>query len=144
MTAKYSIVADERRATLHVTMWGFFGMADVDSFTRDLRLALADLNTKPNDHRMLCDLRQMKIQAQDIVTAFGGIVGSADLRSRRLAIVAGKSLVRKQATRLIDREGASYFDTIEAAQFWLHEEDLDDSTLLRRSVGQLLAVRGFR
>jgi len=144
MTAKYSIAANKPLAILHVTMWGFFVMADVDCFTRDLKLALADLNAMPNQHRMLCDLRQMKIQAQDIVAAFGAIVGSADVRSRRLAVVTGKSLVRNQAIRLIDREGVSYFDTIESARRWLREQDLNDAALLRRNVGRLSVVREFR
>jgi len=83
---------------------------------------LADMNTKPNEHLMLCDLSQMKIQAQETVAAFGGLAGSAGLRSRRLAVVTDRSLVRTQAQRLTDRRRVSFFDNIEAAERWLFEQ----------------------
>jgi len=122
MTAEYTIAADKRKTTVRVTMGGFFRMGDVDAFARDLSLALADMNTKPNEHLMLCDLSQMKIQAQETVAAFGGLAGSAGLRSRRLAVVTGRSLVRTQAMRLTDRRRVSFFDNIEAAERWLFEQ----------------------
>jgi hypothetical protein len=121
MTAEYTIAADKRKATVRVTMGGFFRMGDVDAFARDLSITLADMNTKPNEHLMLCDLSQMKIQTQETVAAFGGLAGSAGLRSRRLAVVTGKSLVRTQAMRLTDRRRVSFFDNVEAAERWLFE-----------------------
>jgi hypothetical protein len=121
MTAEYTIAADKRKATLRITMGGFFGMSDVDAFARDVAIRLADMNTKPNEHLILCDLRRMKIQAQETVAAFGGLAGSADLRSRRLAVVTGTSLVRTQAMRLTDRRRVSFFDNIDAAERWLFE-----------------------
>lgn len=142
MTAHYTIVADKPRATLRVTMWGFFGAADVDAFARDLTLSLAELDVAPNAHKMLCDLREMKIQPQDTVAAFGAVVGSAAFRSRRLAVVIGKSLVRKQAMRLIDREDVSYFDSVQPAEYWLIEGMRGDAAMWRDSVDQL--SRGFR
>jgi hypothetical protein len=102
-------------------MGGFFGMGDVDAFARDLSIRLADMNIKPNEHLMLYDLRQMKIQAPETVSAFGGLAGSVSLRSRRLAVVTGTSLVRTQAMRLTDRQRFSFFDNIEAAERWLFE-----------------------
>jgi len=121
MTAEYTIAADKRKATLRITMGGFFGIGDVDAFARDVAIRLADMNTKPNEHLILCDLRQMKIQAQETVAAFGGLAGSAGLRSRHLAVVTGKPLVRTQAMRLTDRGRVSFFESIEAAERWLFE-----------------------
>ena len=121
MTAEYTIVADKRIATVRVTMSGFFGTADVDAFAHDLSVTLADMNTKPNEHLMLCDLRQMKIQTQEIVAAFGLLTGTVALRSQRLAVVTGKSLVRQQAMRLTDRRRVCYFDNVGCAERWLFD-----------------------
>ncbi|RYD55045.1 MAG: hypothetical protein EOP60_06665 [Sphingomonadales bacterium] len=104
-----------------MTMGGFFAQADVQGFVRELRTRLADLSTAPNAHLMLCDVRQMRIQTQEIVSAFAGVVGNAEFRSRRLAFVTGSSLSRLQARRLTSREGVQFFDNVEEAEGWLFE-----------------------
>lgn len=127
MDAVYQITADRFRGTMRVTMGGFFSKPDVEAFVRELRMKLALLGTEPNAHMMLCDVRRMKIQTQEIVAAFTGVVGHPSLRSRRLAFVTGSSLARLQTRRLTDRPGVAFFDTIEAAEAWLFEEaETDD------------------
>jgi len=121
MSAEYTIAADKRRATVRVTMSGFFGMGDVQAFASDLSITLANMDTKPNEHLMLCDLRQMKIQPQETVAAFGNLAAIAAFQSRRLAVITGKSLVRTQAMRLTDRRRVSFFDTVDSAERWLLE-----------------------
>jgi hypothetical protein len=140
MTAEYTIAADKRKATIRVTMGGFFGTGDVHAFARDLSVTLADMNTKPNEHLMLCDLRQMKIQAQETVAAFRCLVGSAAFQSRRLAVVTGKSLVRTQAMRLTDHRRVSFFDDIDRAECWLLERQSARDTSTNRSADCSIAL----
>lgn len=119
MNAEFEVVADHSRGTLRVTMGGFFTPADVAAFLREVNLKLDSLQTRPNEHLMLCDARGMSIQTQDIVGAFGQIVGSPRLRSKRLAFVNGSSLSRLQTRRLTDRDGVSFFTDITEAERWL-------------------------
>lgn len=125
MDAVYQIVPDRFRGALRLTMGGFFAPADVEAFVRVLAAKLRELGTAPNDHLMLVDVRTMKIQTQEIVAAFTGVVGSPLLRSKRLAFVTGSSLSRLQTRRLTNREGVCFFDQIEAAETWLFDTAAD-------------------
>lgn len=121
MNAEFSVLVDRRRGALRVSMGGFFGPADVARFAEEVQCKLALLGLAPNAHLMLCDVRQMKIQAQDIVAAFSQIVGNPRYRSKRLAFVTGSSLSRLQAQRLPAREGVAYFGDLAAAEAWLFD-----------------------
>jgi hypothetical protein len=119
MEAKFAICADDRRDALLITMSGFFRPSDVEAFTQDLRAARSRLSCLANQHLTLCDVRQMKIQSQEIVAAFAQVVGASGLRSRKLAFVTGSSLARLQAKRLTDREGVRFFSDPNEAEHWL-------------------------
>jgi hypothetical protein len=121
MTAEFSIAPDRMRGLLHVTMGGFFTPDDVAAFRNELEIKLQLLRCSPNAHVMLCDVRCMKIQPQEIVSTFAQIVGNPRYRSRRLAFVTGSSLSRLQARRLTDRDGVSFFQHIELAEQWLFQ-----------------------
>jgi hypothetical protein len=122
MDAEFAIVADRSLGTLRVTMSGFFDHGSVEAFVRDVHLKLDQLGARPNEHLMLCDVRRMKIQTQDVVRLFSAIVGSPRLRSKRLAFVTGSSLSRLQAKRLTDRAGVLFFSDVAAAEEWLFDE----------------------
>ena len=121
MNAEFSVLVDRRRGALRVSMGGFFVPADVARFAEEVQRKLDQLGLPPNAHLMLCDVRRMKIQAQDIVAAFGQIVGNPRYRSKRLAFVTGSSLARLQAQRLPAREGVAYFSDPAAAEAWLFD-----------------------
>ena len=74
-----------------------------------------------NSHVTLCDIRQMEIRSQAIVGEFTQLVGSDDVRSRRLAFVTTKSLARLQSRRLTSREGVEFFSAVDAALEWLRQ-----------------------
>lgn len=106
-------------------MSGFFTKPDIEAFVLDLNQKMHQLAMPLNEHLMLCDVRGMKIQTQDIVTSFAGVVGHSKFRSKRLAFVTGSSLSRMQAKRLTTREGVSYFSDIVEAEAWLfHGSDM--------------------
>ena len=122
MCAEFNIIADINRGALRVTMGGFFSHADVTAFLAEVHAKLGQLRMAPNTHLMLCDVRTMKIQSQDIVAAFGQIVGDPRSRSKRLAFVTGSSLSRLQAKRLSNRDGIAYFADLSEAEDWLFDE----------------------
>ncbi len=114
------VVGAERKANLiRLTMGGFFDGATIQQLRAELVEAVASLSCPPNDHVTLCDIRQMDIQSQERVGDFSRLVGSEDLRSRKLAFVTAKSLARLQAKRLTSREGVDFFTDIDTALAWL-------------------------
>jgi len=121
MNAYYSIVVDRARGALRIAMGGFFMHSDVDAFQSEVYMKLAQLGLRPNQHLMLCDVREMKIQMQEIVAAFSHVVGNPRSRSKRLAFVTGSSLSRLQAKRLSNRDGIAYFADMALAQAWLFD-----------------------
>ncbi len=116
MDASFSIDPDPRLNLMRVRMTGFFSPADVQSFSAAYRAGLMTL--RPNQLTIV-DITEMKIQAQDIVGAFAGLMATPEIRSRKLAFVCGSTLARLQAQRLTDRPGVEFFRTVEDAEAWL-------------------------
>ena len=72
-----------------------------------------------NEHVTLVDIRAMKIQAQEMVSAFRAMIVAPETRARRLALVVGNSTVRMQVRRLVVSPDIACFDEPTAAEFWL-------------------------
>lgn len=123
VAADFSIQVEPAHAVIRLEMGGFFGRNDVLALQRGMEDAVTMLACGPNQHLTLCDVRAMKIQSQEIVSAFAQIVGSSTLCSKRLAFVTGSSLARLQTRRLTDRPGVAFFSDLQAAEAWLLRED---------------------
>lgn len=120
MSAGYRIETDAAQAMLTVTLEGFFSCEEIESLRRDLRLAIRSLGARPGSHVSLFDIRKCKIQSQDVVSAFKEMSDARRIAARKLAVVAGDSLMRMQLGRIIGSERqASYFDNVSAARRWL-------------------------
>lgn len=119
MDASFDIVADPARDLIRLTMRGFFAEPDIVRMRASLLHALTELHCAPNQHKTLCDIREMKIQSQESVTLFQQLVGSETVRSRFLAFVTSATLARLQARRLTSREGVQFFSNLEEASDWL-------------------------
>jgi hypothetical protein len=65
----------------------------------------------------------MKIQSQDVVTAFREMLGDPEQRSRRLAFVASQTLARGQLIRALSNREARCFEDAASAEAWLLAED---------------------
>lgn len=136
MNASFSIQTDRALDLVKIQMSGLFTSADIAAFLEARRRAHAELRCGPNQHRTLNDVRGMKIQLQDAVSAFRLMLSDPAYRSRRLAFVASQTLARSQLMRaLADRDDARCFDSIEEAEAWLLG---DESTAmpLRRAAGR--------
>ena len=128
MTEKFSFQIDHLRGLVRITMKGLFTPDDVADFVRERRRVHRDLGCGPNMHLTLNDVRGMKIQSQEVVTAFREMLGDPDQRSRRLAFVASRTLARGQLIRaLSSRREARCFEDVASAEAWLLAEDLQAS-----------------
>lgn len=134
MSANFSFDVDVRRSLVVITLGGFFSRADIDAFLIARDAAHARLRCGPNQHVTLADVRAMKIQAQDIVAAWGDVLAGSAYRSRRLAFVEASSLARMQLKRAAAMRDVAYFTTIEAAEGWLFE-GMQQQPLRRSAIG---------
>ncbi|MBA3836873.1 MAG: hypothetical protein H2054_02420 [Sphingomonas sp.] len=123
MSANFSFDVDARRNLVLITLGGFFSRADVDAFLAAREVAHARLRCGPNEHVTLADVRAMKIQAQDIVVAWGDVLSGSAYRSRRLAFVQASSLARLQLKRAAAMRDVGYFTSMADAEAWLFEEE---------------------
>ncbi len=119
MSAEYSIAVDPSRDLVRIRMSGFFTHADIEGFLAARNEAHAQLTCRPNAHLTLNDIREMKIQSQEIVDAFRAMLAAPDYRSRRLAFVVSSTLARSQLGRALGGRDARCFEDIEAAERWL-------------------------
>ena len=119
MSAEFSIEADPSRDLIRIRMAGFFTQSDVLAFLAARRDAHARLNCRVNQHVTLNDLRDMKIQSQEMVDAFRAVLADPLYRSRRLAFVVGPTLARTQLMRALDARNARCFEDIWTAEAWL-------------------------
>ena len=122
MNASFSFKVDRARDLIRIQMAGLFTAGDIAAFLEARQQAHARLGCGPNRHFTLNDVRQMKIQTQDIVAAFRYMLSDPAYRSRRLAFVAAPTLARGQLLRALQDRDARCFETIEAAEAWLFAE----------------------
>src|ERR1700741_3543919 len=122
MDASYSFRVDPALDLVRITMSGMFTPGDIAGFLDARRRAHAELSCAPNRHVTLNDLRGMKIQSQEVVYAFRGMLSAPAFRSRRLAFVAAQTLARSQLLRALDGRDARCFDDVDAAEAWLFAE----------------------
>lgn len=119
MTAQFSVCAEPARDLIRITLSGFFDAQEIAAFRESMAAAHRDLNCGPNRHVTLVDASAMKVQSQDMVAAFGGLLADSSFHSRRLAFVVDPTLLRSQVRRALDGRAAQWFGTKSAAEAWL-------------------------
>jgi hypothetical protein len=124
MNASFSFQTDRALDLVRIQMSGLFTSDDIAAFLEARRRAHAELRCGPNQHLTLNDVRGMKIQPQDAVSAFRLMLSDPAYRSRRLAFVASQTLARSQLMRaLAGREDTGCFDSVEEAEAWLLRDE---------------------
>lgn len=119
MSADFSFQVDPSRNLVRIRMGGFFTLDDIEAFLAARHEAHQQLTCARNAHVTLNDIRDMKIQSQEIVDAFRAMLASPDYRSRRLAFVVSPTLARTQVMRALDRREAQCFEDMWRAEAWL-------------------------
>jgi hypothetical protein len=119
MSANFSITADPARDLVRIRMSGFFTLEDIAAFVEARRAAHAQLTCARNQHVTVNDVREMKIQSQEIVDAFREMLAAPDYRSRRLAFVVSPTLARTQLMRAVAGRDVRCFEDAWAAEAWL-------------------------
>lgn len=123
MSAEFTVEAEPERDLIRIRMAGFFTRDDILAFLAARRDAHAKLRCATNQHITLNDLRDMKIQSQDMVDAFRAVLADPLYRSRRLAFVVSSTLARTQLMRAVAGRDVKCFDDVWTAEAWLQLGD---------------------
>ncbi|MEG3086624.1 hypothetical protein [Sphingomonas sp. PB4P5] len=119
VTDKYSISVDRLAAFVRIKLGGFFALEDVQEFAAAQRRAYETLASAKGRHVTLCDVSACKIQPQEVVEAFRGLLTDRSLMSARMAFVTGASPAKMQIRRLIARDTCRFFEDEVSAERWL-------------------------
>lgn len=128
MEAIYKVEVDPVRNIVRHYLSGFFEPTDVEAYRAARNAAHGLLTCAPNQHVTLVDVRDMKIQQQDIVKAFGSMMADSRYHSRKMAFVVALTLARMQLLRATANRSAQYFTSIEEAEAWLLADDAVDES----------------
>ena len=119
MSAEFSVEAEPSQDLIRIRMGGFFTQGDMLAFLAARRDAHSKLRCAVNQHVTLNDLRDMKIQSQEMVDAFRAVLADPLYRSRRLAFVVSPTLARTQVVRALANRQARIFEDFWSAESWL-------------------------
>ncbi|WP_404335371.1 hypothetical protein AB2M62_15985 [Sphingomonas sp. MMS12-HWE2-04] len=119
MSAHYTIDVEPSRDLIRIQLSGFFTEADFAGLLAARSAAHAQLNCRPNQHVTLTDVRDMKIQAQEMVEAFRAMIADPSYRAKRLAFVVSPTLARSQLVRAVGARDAHFFEDMGEAEAWL-------------------------
>lgn len=79
----------------------------------------------PYSHSTLLDVRDFRIQPQDIFAVFTGFVANTKHKSRKIAVVGGEGSARMQFRRVVERDrlrdDMRFFTEVSDAREWLEE-----------------------
>lgn len=123
MAGHFTIGIDSPRNLLRVCMSGFYSVEDVQRYHAAVDEASIALGGPPSRQRMICDVTEMRIQAQDVVAAFQQVMGDPKYRARRVAFVVATSLARMQVQRVAGDRVAQLFDNEADAEAWLDSSE---------------------
>ena len=126
MSAEFSIEAEPQRDLIRIRMGGFFAPADIAAFLEARTAAHRELRCGPNQHMTINDIRDMKIQSQEVVDMFRDLLAAPAYRSRRLAFIVSPTLARTQLARTITGRNAQCFEDFWSAESWLFAPDTEE------------------
>lgn len=77
-------------------------------------------------HSTLVDIRELRVQPQEILAIFTNFVSATKHKSRKIAIVGGEGTARMQFRRLAERaplrDGMRFFTDAREARDWLEDD----------------------
>jgi hypothetical protein len=89
--------------------------------------AAVDSLGPPYAHSTLLDVRDFRVQPQDIFAVFTNFVATTRRKSSRIAIVGGEGTARMQFRRVAEREplrdGIRFFTAVDEARDWLESAE---------------------
>ena len=127
----HSITTDLGSGIIEVEASGFWTIAHVEDFLRDLEREAHRVLATGKRHMLLCNFSKSAIQPQEVITMLQRVAVSMPLKSRRVALYTEGKLARLQVKRIASvRDDMAVFDDRETALAWM----LADSSAHPRSM----------
>jgi hypothetical protein len=112
---------------ISLRMIGGFTMEGARACAAAKEAAVDSLGPPYDDHSSLVDVRDLRVQPQDIFAIFTNFVAMTRHKSRRIAIVGGEGTARMQFRRVAEREplrnDMRFFTAVREARDWLEERE---------------------
>ncbi len=109
-----------------VRMIGGFTLDEARECAAAKEAAVRDLGPPFETHSSLVDVRELRVQTQDVFAIFTNFVAMTKHKSRKIAIVGGEGTARMQFRRVAEREplrdNMRFFTAVGDARGWLQEQ----------------------
>ena len=119
LAARVDVSVDPVLNLVTYTLAGFLDADAVRQVGEAQAAAMTQLRCAKNGHVTMIDIAQCKIQPQDVIEAFRGMLEDPRYQGRKVAVVVGSSLARMQIRRVLHRDTVHYVETRAEARRWL-------------------------
>ena len=121
----YEIETSPTERLICIRMIGGFTLDEARECAAAKEAAVQELGPPFDAHSSLVDVRDLRIQTQDVFAIFTSFVAKTKHKSRKIAIVGGEGTARMQFRRVAQREplrdDMRFFTAVEEARGWLQE-----------------------
>jgi hypothetical protein len=119
----FEIEINEAARIIHVRMLGPFTAEGAQACAAAKEAAVDSLGPPYDQHSTIVDIRDFRVQPQEIFAIFTDFVARTPHKSRKIAILGGEGTARMQFRRVAERdplrEDMRYFTEFGDAQDWL-------------------------
>jgi hypothetical protein len=116
----HNITTDLGSGIIEVEASGFWTLAHVAEFLRDLEREARRVLSTGKRHMLLCDFTRAAIQPQEVIAMLQRVAVTMPLKSRKVALYTNGKLARLQVKRIASvRDDMAVFDDWESALAWM-------------------------
>ena len=119
----FEIETSQADRIIYLRMSGGFTIEGARECAAAKEAAVDRLGPPYDAHSTLVDIRDLRVQSQDIFAIFTNFVAMTRHKSRRIAIVGGEGTARMQFRRVAERDplrdGMRFFTAVDEARDWL-------------------------
>lgn len=121
----FRIETDKSSRLVRVEVFGFWQPQDIADFIQQEQAAVRSLNVPAGSHRLLVDVRNMKIQSQQVIEGLRHVSDTAVLKAARFAFIVSPGLIRQQVKRAVAGRTIGVFDDEPSALAYLKTDTLN-------------------
>ena len=122
----FEIEIDHLKRIIFLRMAGVLSMTEAHACAAAKEAAVESLGPPFDAHSTLVDVRELRLQAQEIFSIFTDFVANTKHKSLRIAIAAGQGTARMQFRRVAERSplraDMRFFTDLDEARDWLEAE----------------------
>jgi hypothetical protein len=127
----FEIETDHAERIIFLRMSGVFSVDEALACAAAKEAEVDRLGPPYDDHSTLVDIRDLRLQPQEIFAIFTNFVATTKHKSRKIAIIAGHGTARMQFRRVAERaplrDDMRFFNAVEEARAWLLEDEMEPS-----------------